>query len=339
METKKTMEIDINILIALCNILDKYEEFNNNILERYNCIYDLSSLVKLFKISQGEKVSRTPKLKEFYQKNKEVIDTINKFAPISNFILHNYSASNKKLYVSEKLRFFYQYLLKNRSQLDQILSVLEKIKDLGFYKINFVEGYDFTEESQSITGPYSPLKGPYSPYYPGDIVFFDNIQIEPNYSKDTIKYKTNGSNYKIVFHPLSGSQGKLIILNSLTFDPSRLPNKISTKSTVDYIVNLSKNLDESCFAIRTSVDLSINIDELQERYESLYKVMEELKNAPIKEKVRESLVKIQTELSKLQALSTEYNNSITEENPNITPEKIAEEIKLYLARRDSTDLD
>lgn len=333
METKKTLEIDINLLITLCHILDKYEEFHNNLVKFFPYGYNYEVPTKLYKISKGKTVFGATKLKKFYQENKEVIDTINERTDIERFIRYNYLSWNKKLEINENLGYFYLYLLNNRGQLDQILSVLEKIKSLGFYKIKMAEGCDFTEESQSIN-PNG---------YNSEIVYFDNIQIEPSYSKDTIKYKTTGSNYRIVCDNFLGNMvkdhSKSIILNSLAFDSSRLPDKISAKSTVDYIVNLSKNLTDSQYAIKSSVDLSVNIGDLQEHYESLHKVMEELKNAQIKEELRESLVKIQTELANLQALSTEYNSTITEENPNITLEKLAEERKLYLARRDSTYFD
>lgn len=335
METKKTIEINIKLLITLCHILDKYEEFHNNLVKLFPYGYKYEVPTKLYKISKGKTVFGAPKLKKFYQENKEVIDAINECTDIEleRFIRYNYLSWNKKLEINESLGYFYLYLLRNRGQLDQILSVLEKIASLGFSKIKMAEGYDFTKESQSI----SPNG------YNSKIVYFDNIQIESSYSKDTIKYRTTGSNYRIVCDNLLGNMvkdySKSIILNSLTFDPSRLPDKISAMSIVDYIVNLSKNLDESYTAIRTSVDLSVNIDDLQEQYETLHKVMEELKNVQIKEKLRKSLVKIQTELAKLHALDTLYKVTITEENPNITLEKLAEERKLYLARRDSTDFD
>lgn len=333
MENEKIMEMYVDSLITLCHILDNYEEFNNNLIKLNPCKYSPSELHKLYRISKGERVFGAKKLKKFYQENKAVIDTINEHERISSFITSNYSGWNQQITKEkEHLRFFYQYLLKNKEQLEQIISVLEKIESLDFSTIKMVEGYDFTEESQSISACG----------YNSEIVYYDNIQIEPSYS-NAIKYRTTGSNYKMVFEFFLGSikrcSNESIILNSLTFAPSRLPDELSPEAMFDYIINLSQKLDDSYSAINSSINFSINIADMQENFESLDKVINELNDAQTRAEARESLVKIQTELAKLQALSSEYNSSIIEENPELTLQKLDEERKLYLARRDITDFD
>lgn len=333
METDEIMEMYVDSLITLCNILDNYEKFNHNLIKLNPCRYAPSALYKLYRISKGEKVFGATKFKKFYQENKDIIDTINKYEHISIFITSNYSGWNQHTtQEKEPIRFFYQYLLKNREQLGQILSVLEKINFLGFSTIKMVEGYDFTEESQGIW-PYG---------YNSEIVYFDNIQIKPSYS-DKIKYRTTGSNYKMVFEFFIGNikkySRKSIILNSLTFDPSRLPDILTTENVFDYIMNLAQKLEESYYTIKSSVQFSANITDLQEHFKVLNEVVNELNDTQTKTESRCSLVKIQAELAKLQAISKEYNSSITDENPNITLEMLEEEKKLYLARRDIIDFD
>ena len=331
---RKLISSDIDNLIALCHILNAYTEFTQNLPKLIKTKYNRDIVYNLYKISKGKLVVGSKKVKKFYQENKSVIDTINKFSNICIFINYNYDWQGN-LSEESGLNFFYKYISTHQESLERILSVLEKIKKLGFDKLEFDEELDFTNNEYKI---YTRFNDNFR------ISYLDNMEAVPNYRSDVVEYKTTGSNYEIVadvsFSDLS-KYGKKIIVNSLLYDYKSLPVDITKEFTFDRIVSLKKEQQEDCDSIRNSVDLSIGVDDLYSQFDTTSRIIERLKNVESKEQLREILLGIKSYLDQLQSISSKYDDSVAQNDSPITREKLQEEKRLYLERRywNSIDID
>ena len=327
MEKEKTsISVHVNNLIALCHILNDYDEFTQNLTKLIKTKYNRDIVYNLYKISNGKLVVGSKKVKKFYQENKSVIDTINKFSNISEFINYNYDWQGN-LREDCDLDFFYKYITSHQEDLERMLSMLEKIKKLGFDELQFDEEIDFTNTEYAID---TRLGGNI------DIAYFDNIEVVPNYQNGVVEYRTTGSNYKIIakvsFNELS-KYGKTIIVNSLLFDSKRLPEDVTKEFIFDKIVSLKSNQQENCDTIRDSVDLSISVDDLYSQFNTTSRIIEGLNNVESKEQLHEVLLGIKAYLDQLQTISSEYDDSVSQSDSTITKEKLQEEKQLYLKRR------
>ena len=329
MEKEKTpISAHVNNLIILCHILNDYDEFTQNLTKLIKTKYNRDIVYNLYKISNGKPVVGSKKVKKFYQENKSVIDTINKFSNISEFINYNYDWQGN-LREDCDLDFFYKYITSHQEDLERMLSMLEKIKKLGFYELQFDEELDFTNNEYKI---YTRFNDNFR------ISYLDNMEAVPNYRSDVVEYKTTGSNYEIVadvsFSDLSKYKyDKKIIVNSLLFDYKRLPEDITKEFTFDRIVSLKKEQQEDCDTIRDSVDLSISVDDLYSQFGITSRIIERLKNVESKEQLREILLGIKSYLDQLKSISSKYDDSVAQSDSTITKEKLQEEKQLYLKRR------
>lgn len=330
MEKEKTpISVHVNHLIALCYILNDYDEFTKNLTRLIKVKHKNNTdiVYNLYKISKGQVVIGSKKVKKFYQNNKSVIDTINKFSSISEFITHNYDWHGN-LREEPGVDFFYKYITSHQKDLERILSLLEQINKLGFDRLEFNEELDFTNNEYQI---YTRFNDNFR------ISYLDNMEAVPNYRSDVVEYKTTGSNYEIVAHvsfsDLSKYDEKEIIVNSLLFDYKRLPEDITKEFTFDRIVSLKKEQQEDCDSIRNSVDLSIGVDDLYSQFGTTSRIIERLKNVESKEQLREILLGIKSYLDQLKSISSKYDDSVSQSDSTITKEKLQEEKQLYLKRR------
>lgn len=329
MEKEKTpISVHVNNLIALCHILNDYNEFTKNLTRLIKVKHkDNRDIVyNLYKISKGQVVIGSKKVKKFYQNNKSVIDTINKFSSISEFITHNYDWHGN-LREEPGVEFFYKYITSHQKGLERILSLLEQINKLGFDRLEFNEELDFTNNEYKI---YTRFNDNFR------ISYLDNMEAVPNYRSDVVEYKTTGSNYEIVadvsFSDLS-KYGKKIIVNSLLFDYKSLPEDITKEFTFDRIVSLKKEQQEDCDSIRNSVDLSIGVDDLYSQFDTTSRIIERLKNVESKEQLCGILLGIKSYLDQLQSISSKYDDSVAQNDSFITKEILQKEKRLYLERR------
>ena len=328
------MEANIDNLIALIHILDNYSGFINNLAEFISSKYNRDEFWRLYEISHGELVLGARKAKRFYQENKHVIDTINAYSNISNFINFDYNWQEK---ISEdssfSLNFFYQYFLCNKNELGQIVSVLAKLKELGFDRLKFDAGKEFTQDEYTMDTSFSRNFC---------ITYLDNMQVIPNYQNSIVKYKTTGSSYAILITVSAGQLCKYVrtvTLNSLVFDAKRLPEALTKECIFDKLIELKEEQRESCNTIRNSVDLSICIADLRNQFMFTNGIIEKLVNMEKHKELREVLVNIREYIDKLQSMSEEYDVSVSKEDSSITKERLQEERKLYLDRRRLERLD
>lgn len=332
MDNKKIKEAYIDNLIALCHILDDYSEFNKNLSNLISTKYNRNDVYYLYEISNGKFMVGTKKVKQFYKKNKVVVDIINKYSDISQFINRNYDCKGKPI-ESSGLDFFYQYILDNKKDLEKILAVLNKIKELGFDNLKFDENLNFTNTEYQIETKFS---------HNFNVEYLDNIEIMPNYQRHIVKYKTADSNYKIIILPSFNEEISIyfreIIVNSLTFDANRLPESITKKNIFDKIINLANDKKDECAAIRTSVDLSMSLDSLSSNFDSTNNLLSRIDDIENKDELLKILSEIQLNLSKLKSASTNYNNRLSDKY-SIPEETLQKEKKLYLERQYWSNID
>ena len=109
--------ISLNNLLVLINILDDYKVFNKR-LKKFNSSADIDNLSNLFKVSKGEFIL-SPRTNKFYKENKNMIDIINKYSTLYDFITNIY-ISNRSSY---DIEYFYKYLKNNEDKLNEIIKI------------------------------------------------------------------------------------------------------------------------------------------------------------------------------------------------------------------------
>lgn len=353
MENKEVKEVYIDNLIALCHILDGYDEFNKNLrnlmadadnilnidylyrISKDKFIHSAKNVNQFYKknkiycISKDKFINDAKNVNQFYEKNKIVVDTINKYIDIWDFINFNYDIKGN-LNNNSSLNFFYQYILNNREDLDKILLVLNKIKELGFNCLKFDENLDFTTHEYNV---YTVFDNNIR------VEYLDNMERIPNYQSDVVKYKTTGSNYKISIIPLiMGGNEKIpkydteIIINSLTFNENRLPETILKENTFDKIISLAKDKREECSAIRNSIDLSMGLDSLSSSLDFTNNLLSKIDDIENKDELLKVLSEMKLNLDKLKKASISYDNSLFDKY-SISKETFQKEKRLYLDRQ------
>ena len=320
--------IEINHLIVLCHIIDKleideFENFEKKLKVIISTNNNRNFMRNLREISKGKFKLGAIKERRFYKENKSIIDTISKYSNVSKFIHLNYAYLGNP---SHNLQFFYQYLIEHKNELDKVLTLLAKLKELGFTSIEFKENLDLTSKQYYINSNHVSD-------FP--IAYVDNIETIPSYGNN-IKYKTQHSNYimylRINFNEIYLSNDT-IELNSLLFDPNRLPKRIDKETIFDPILKLKEEQQEKSAPIRNSVDLSISILDLETQLGNTAYTINKLEGVKNKKELIEALFNIKQDVEKLRTLSQQYDRSISEKEPTLTHEILDKEKKLYLKRR------
>lgn len=314
---------DINNIIALCHIVDDFEEFRQKLIPMISPKYNRNFIFQLWEILEGKTKLGARKAKKFYTENKSVIDTINQYTQITRFINLNYGYYGD---CTGSLEFFYEYILEHKNEINQILNILEKLKELDFHTFEFEEDINFTTETHCLL---PPLRANYS------IIYLDNIEVSPGYSTEVI-YRSTSSNYKMnlgVSGESFSKYGKSITLNSLLFDPKRLPKKIDEKEIFDSILTLKHKQESTSEAIRNSVDLSVGVSDLEYQFNSTSSIISSLNGVENKVELLQVLFDIKADIDKLKTLSEEYDKSVATNHPSITSEILEHEKNLYLRKR------
>ena len=325
---KENYKIEIDNLIALYHIIDDFEEFEKKLKPAISTKYNRDFTYNLWKISRGKFKLGAFKARKFYKENKAIIDTINKYSDILSFINRSYDWIGDPY---GNLHFFYQYLIEHKNEIDKILSVLEKLKELGFTSFEFNENLDFTKETYNIDSSYN-----YS------ITYVDNIKVIPHYEY-YIKYGTTSSNYKMELRTNTKGEfseyGREIILNSLLFNANRLPEKIDKETIIEPILKLKEEQQEKSAPIRNSVDINVSIFDLETRLGYTINTISRLEGVKNKKELLEVLANIKQDVEKLRTLGSEYDSSLTETEPTLTSDVLEKEKTLYLRRRDWESMD
>lgn len=326
--------INIDNLITLCHILDDYEEFEKILIKAMMHGSDRDFVFQLDDVLKGKFRLGSYKARRFYEENKLIIDAINYYSTIPGFINLNYGINGK---IVGDIRFFYEYLVSHKEDIEKILFLMNKLKELGFDNIEFSDELDFTKEV------YKTSLSQYGNFY---LMYVANPEVIPNYTNE-INYVTKDSKYKMIL-PITGYKEKeiskynrKIILNSLIFNPYMLPEKLDLEHTYGNLVRLKEEQSDETFLIRNSVDLNVSIFDLDKQYDSTYRIINGLNdNIKHREELVTILMEIKAKLEKLKLLGLEYNRSISRNDPLLSQELLEQEKVYYLRRRENnlTDL-
>ncbi|MBE6154018.1 MAG: hypothetical protein E7163_00365 [Firmicutes bacterium] len=316
--------IDINNLIALCHILDDFKQFESLLFYYISPKYNRKFVFQLWDVSRGKFQIGGRKAKKFYAENKKTIDTINKYSSVTTFINRNYGWYGEP---NEGLQFFYKYLLAHKEDIDKILAVLKKLKELKFDEIEFNREIDFTQEEQYVYTWFADNI---------EITYMDNMVIIPDYSSGYVKYKSNDSSYKITIGSFRGYYK--ILLNNLVFDSNRLPDNSQKKDLFENIMALRNEKTDEITAVRNSVDIGVAIQDLYNMFNIVSLKIDQIDDIDKKKELKELLVSIKETIEKMQAISKEYDKTIASENPTISEAFLNEQKDEFVRRREDNKL-
>lgn len=326
-EHKHCKEIQVKSLITLCEIKN-YDNFSKELELLIKTKRKKYLIDKMYDIMQGKFRFGSKKYKEFIKKYEDVIEIMKKNNCLWEMTVAKYNAFGN-VYKDSAEDFFYKFILEHNDDIENIKSVAIKIKQLGFDKIIYGEKLDFTGIEYELDTSYV-----------SDFEYLENIEVIPTYDNTSIIYKTTNSCYRITIWTIGygdrkriKNYSKEIELNSLIFDVNRLPDEITTESTLGYInklVELSKN-DYQC--IKDLVNINVSIEDLFNKYNYLKNIIDNVENAKNKQEMKQVLGNILEEIEKLKLEYSSFQNDIIIESDKIDENKIIEEKKLYLERR------
>lgn len=214
MQTTKMESIKIDDILKICENLDQFKFFIDD-LNKFltKCKNKEKTLKKICNINKSLFKS---KYKNFYIKNKEIIDQLNKDGQFEKFIKNIISNGDIKPEINE----LYFYLVKNKNNLQSIVKTLNKLKTLTFKEIFFSVEFKFSIHCELRKKHQQVL------------TYFDQIS---KISDNT--YNGTGSHYMIkIEHNLKNGtlDHAYIYLNSLIFSEEILPKTIE----YEYILKL-----------------------------------------------------------------------------------------------------
>lgn len=309
-------------LLALCHIFDKYDTFYEDLkILLSKSKKEIDTIYSLQQISHDKFGIYTKSVKDFYEKYKDIIDEINKYSQIHRFICNAHSWT--------KETSVYQYLLSNKDNMDKIIKVLEKLLSLKIYEIEFSESFDFTVNSNEI---YTKLsKNSY-------VHFYDNIEVIPSYGERMIVYKTTSSPYDIELKvELDGVEFCTIQLNSLDFDPNRLPLKITKENTIDEIFALKESKQKEYDLIKKLIDFRIVSHEAVLSFTRLQLEITKLDSLEGKKELLESMKKTREGLEQIIQSNEQYEIEALSKSDCITQEVLDREELKYQRKRSTNN--
>lgn len=329
-------EIEIDIAIALCSIIEELEVFikdlnklrKDGFFTTYDTLYDLE-IISDHGFCFGKR-----KIKRFYKENQNIINKIKEYIPISIFIKHLGLDEN----CTKTINDLCQYLLKNKDNKLQILEVLEKIKGLGFQYIRFDESIDFSKDEYTV---YKNASANHQ-----EIYFLENMKRIPTYGTEAIKYQSQGSSYRIPFrfHPDSRFIFEdYIEVNNLLFDVDTLPQirdpwRNTFTEMIDKLTS-DKEQENECNQITNSVYLTVGLANLEKGITSMDHMAKELICFEERKELNEALLHMKVELTRIRQLSDGYNKQIMSEDSLITEDMLKRERIAYQDRTNLADFD
>lgn len=334
--------INTNHLIALCEIGEDYKSFCEDLEKLIKSNYNKNLVQDIYRVMSGHFSIHAGKYRSFIEKHKKTIEILNKYNCLSNLTVLSYDINgNRRKDLSED--YFYQYIQNNKQNVETIKNVALKLKKLGFDSIDFNENLDFTKQEFEVDCSY---RGGYFASSGASFSFLENIDIIPTYLQNPIKYKTTGSCYCMNLEYLGfgyydgiDKYNRNIKLNSLIFDPSKLPDEISVGTTVGVIQKLLEKKKEQYKDLKDSVDLSISLADLEDQFENLKKVLEGIDKVKYNEELSKLLNQMKDILTKLQLLGVNLEKQVIDSHQSISNETMENEKKLYLERRYWSNID
>jgi len=327
-------EIRVKNAIAMCLIITSYKEF---IQEAKKIINESPTFSPSYFIEDVEKVAKEKfvfgkkKAKQFYKKYQAEIEIINRHTNIKTFLFEQLYGRVEKGDLEETLESFYEYIYKNRINLDRILMVLDTMKSLGFRYVELDETADFTKEEYSISPDLMENYG-------RKMAYFENLERIPAYGERKIKYKTNGSHYKIKFDysviNYRYSKDTTIYVNSLLFTPFLLPAYPCTPEDLfKEIVSLKEEKQEEVKRITKDVDDSLQLMKLRKTLEEAKKTLN------TSNEVKDALLHMELELLRAEQIYDEERKKGLERDPSVTEEMLKRELTIRKKILNEPDID
>lgn len=333
-------QISTKDLIILCEIFEDYKAFYDDLeaLIKSKTNKDLVDKVYhyILKTIRKEKIFfANKKYDAFIEKHKHTIEIIEKYGYISNYTSLIYTATGIRRSNRDE-DYFYQYLEEHKEDIETIKKVALKIKELGIDRITFGEHLDFTAMEYTLNTSYDC-----------SFAFLENMEVIPTYLSNPIRYRTSSSLYCIhlKFIYFYGSKDQIseidrrIDLNSLIFDPDKLPNEITIESTIDVIKGLAEKKKEEYEDIRDSVNLSLSTSDLKNEFESLKKNYEKIDKLKDNQELKSLLNQMQNIIAQLQVFKESFEQEAIDTHEGISKDIIIKEKKAESDRRYWANID
>lgn len=327
MEQRVPVEAKLVDVMAISSVLNQFDSFNQN-LKKLATRYNMKDIIYyLKKAIRGETtIFRKRGIYQFYQENKDTIDIINKNSDIFVLLSVNYDDDGT---MKPYLDFYYRYLLEHKDEKEQIQALLQRLNELEIKEIAMDKELDFTQEEYQFESWQCR-----SFLYP--IVYLENMEILPNYETDVIRYRSKGSNYKLLIGNERYAYIKnRIFVNDLTFPVESLPQSVRWKSIQNHILKLAESTTKSKKALRNSVDLNVSLQDLDAQMADTCNTFTRIDEVNSKPELVAALTQIQTGIAALYGIKRDYEAEITIENSSLSQQTIKEETKQYVKRRDS----
>ena len=322
---EKAISIETSNLIALSYIIDEYdsfcEDFKQLVIRSRDIQYTVSNIQTLL---EGAKRFIDKRIKQFFDKYCDQIRSINNHVPFANFMYDIFTDIGTP---ANDIKAFHDYLASHRDEAYKILDILYKVNKLGIGVIELDENADFTSTIYDINRVYFKNKNLY---------YVENIKPVPAYTQEYIRYTSSSSNYEIILAPsfdkdVASPLG--IRVNSLLFEPERLPSRLTKEVVFDSIVELARLTDKESSAIRKSVDLNIGLMDLEKAYYALAKTSSENDSISTDKDLVLSLKRIRESIDILRMVVISYDNEIVDNNAGIDHDLLNNEKNVTLMRR------
>ena len=286
-------------------------------------------LDKLIKVSENKFCFNSRSEKKFYIENKKYLDIVNKYSYLWNFLNNYYLWRNKD---REDLFFMYQYIKENSGEIDKIIKVLERIMELGFASLVFNKDFDFTNEIFTLE---SNIVNNTS------FTYLDNLEVIPGYDLTEVKYKSNGSNFKIEFGNKDArlTRGTSYIeVNSLCFDIDKLPKNSNNQEIFNNLLSLRENNKKEFCVIRDSVYLNVELEDATDLIKKINEIIQGIDNVKTKEELKGYLATVTDSLSKMQTSINIYDKENIKKCKYVTSDVLEKEKELYKQRLSSSSI-
>lgn len=317
----------INDLTIMVSTIDKFALFSENARKLMASSKNANqALMNLYNISKGQKVFGARNIKKFYEKNKEVVDTINKYSDINLFLSKYYATSGK--IKDENLLRYHEYVISHQEHKEEMLKLLESLREKGIENIIVDEKADFSFVGYSLCKNFQ---------FNTSFAYLDNMEATPSYDENILWYETKHSDYKMNITPryseTEPNYCQVIEVNNLWFNPERLPKSLSKKDTFDEIVALREKKEDEYKVIKDAVELRLGVDELYEQYNKLMSITDDLTTGGNKKGIIYALQKINNDLTQLQIAEKGYERQQRSYNPKVNRQVIDDEVKTYIKRK------
>ena len=301
---KEYKRIYVNNMLALAHILDDYRDFKNRFNRYMFNKYNKMEMNNLLRASSG-KFTISSKAKQFYEENKNVIDTINQ-----------YSTFNKFINTKDDIEYFYVYLNDNKDKLGNIISLLGRLKELNFDEVVLNSNEDFTKNEYKISKKERL----------STISYLENMEVIPNCNNDVVCYKSNGSNYIINLNVYFFEKPENeIIINNVLFDKDKLPKSLQTNEILNEIFSLKDIKKDEINSLKSMINLDSDIHNLEDVYNSLLDTMTSLDDMESRKELLHILLKIRDGLNYLNKFNAKYTDGVVSKDNSITNEIVNKE--------------